>query len=408
MTGRRIFKGAFLLAVVMFALLPVIASFAGTINYTYDELNRLKTEEYGEESNKTIIEYQYDKLGNRTHRIVTLPTYTVSTAILEGAGSISPTSASVTKGSNTAFTVTPNTGYHIASVTGCGGALSGNTYTTGAITVDCTVTATFEINSYLLTVVVNTTGVGLGGSISSSPAGMNCNGSTCSAIYAHGQVILTANANDGYRFTGWEGICTGTGTCIVDMSEGKSVQANFIQIFTIDASVQSTANGSITPYGTTIMDYGSNMSFTINANGYSFINTVVISNPSSQPPVNVALPTSGPIVYTFSNVRENYTIWGSFICPDPLPQARIPKAVPEYYSTIQEALIHAVDGDVIQTHAPADNTGNHIGIVGINKSVTLDGGYSCRYNEKSGQSELMGMITVSDGTVTISDFEVKQ
>ena len=101
--------------ITAFVFMSSIASFAGTINYTYDELNRLKTEEYGEESNKTIIEYQYDKLGNRTHRIVTLPTYTVSTAILEGAGSISPTSASVTKGSNTAFTVTPNTGYHIAS-----------------------------------------------------------------------------------------------------------------------------------------------------------------------------------------------------------------------------------------------------------------------------------------------------
>lgn len=65
MTGRRMLKGVFLLMVVIIALLTAIVSFAGTITYTYDELNRLKTEEYGEGTNKTIIMYEYDKLGNR-------------------------------------------------------------------------------------------------------------------------------------------------------------------------------------------------------------------------------------------------------------------------------------------------------------------------------------------------------
>ena len=34
----------------------------------------------------------------------------------------------------------------MADVTGCGGTLAGDTYTTGAITGDCTVTASFALN----------------------------------------------------------------------------------------------------------------------------------------------------------------------------------------------------------------------------------------------------------------------
>ncbi|MBI5139536.1 hypothetical protein HZA26_02930 [Candidatus Nomurabacteria bacterium] len=60
-------------------------------------------------------------------------------------GSISPATRTVAHGANTTFTVTPNSGY-VASASGCGGSLSGTTYTTGAITAGCTVTATFTAN----------------------------------------------------------------------------------------------------------------------------------------------------------------------------------------------------------------------------------------------------------------------
>ena len=46
-------------------------------------------------------------------------------------------------GGTTTLTVTANSGYIISGVTGCGGMLAGNTYTTGAISADCTVTANF-------------------------------------------------------------------------------------------------------------------------------------------------------------------------------------------------------------------------------------------------------------------------
>lgn len=69
-------------------------------------------------------------------------TYTVSTSA--GAhGSISPDSSSVAQGDSTSFTVSPDPGYAIESISGCGGTLAGNTYTTAAIGGACTVSATF-------------------------------------------------------------------------------------------------------------------------------------------------------------------------------------------------------------------------------------------------------------------------
>jgi N-acetylneuraminic acid mutarotase len=66
------------------------------------------------------------------------------TATAGAGGMISPASVAVNAGSTTGFTVTPNSGYVVTGVTGCGGTLSGNTYTTGAINGSCTVSASYS------------------------------------------------------------------------------------------------------------------------------------------------------------------------------------------------------------------------------------------------------------------------
>jgi uncharacterized repeat protein (TIGR02543 family) len=56
-------------------------------------------------------------------------------------GAISPaTPQMVSQNGTTNFTITPTTGYQIDSVIGCNGVLTGTTYTTGAITGNCSVT----------------------------------------------------------------------------------------------------------------------------------------------------------------------------------------------------------------------------------------------------------------------------
>jgi uncharacterized repeat protein (TIGR01451 family) len=70
-------------------------------------------------------------------------THTV-TPVAGAGGSIVPSTPQIVNdGDSTTFTVTPDSGFTIDSVTGCGGSLTGTTYTTGPITADCTVNASF-------------------------------------------------------------------------------------------------------------------------------------------------------------------------------------------------------------------------------------------------------------------------
>jgi hypothetical protein len=78
--------------------------------------------------------YRYDR---------NVATFTVTPTASAG-GTIAPdTPQTVDEGATTSFTVTPNANFEIGSVTGCGGSLEGNVYTTGAISADCTVSAVF-------------------------------------------------------------------------------------------------------------------------------------------------------------------------------------------------------------------------------------------------------------------------
>lgn len=106
-----------------------------------------------------------------------------------------------------------------------GGGCSGTG--TCAVTMNSatTVSAMFTLSTYPLTV----TKAGLGsGTVTSSPAGINC-GATCTGNYNHGtNVTLTAAAQAGSSFVGWSGGgCSGIGTCVTTMSSAKTVIATF-------------------------------------------------------------------------------------------------------------------------------------------------------------------------------------
>jgi hypothetical protein len=76
------------------------------------------------------------------------------------------------------------------------------------------------------TLTVAKSGAG-SGTVTSSPAGINCGGD-CSESYASGTgVTLTAAAAAGSTFAGWSGACSGTGSCAVTMSAARSVTATF-------------------------------------------------------------------------------------------------------------------------------------------------------------------------------------
>lgn len=81
-----------------------------------------------------------------------------------------------------------------------------------------------ETPKYPLTVSKTGTGTGV---ISSDSGAISC-GSTCTAeLYNGTSVILTATPDNGSIFKGWNGACTGTGTCQVTMTAAMTVSAAF-------------------------------------------------------------------------------------------------------------------------------------------------------------------------------------
>jgi hypothetical protein len=72
-----------------------------------------------------------------------IDSHTVTASVDGGHGSVSPASRLVDYGGTAQFTVTPDAGYQVASVSGCGGTLAGDVYTTAAITGDCAIVVVY-------------------------------------------------------------------------------------------------------------------------------------------------------------------------------------------------------------------------------------------------------------------------
>jgi uncharacterized repeat protein (TIGR02543 family) len=162
-----------------------------------------------------------------------------------------------------------------STFTGWSGACTNSTGTC-TVTMDAakSVTATFTLNTYMLT--VDRAGSGTG-TVTSLDGGISC-GSTCSHVYDYNtSVTLSASASTGSTFTGWSGACTNsTGTCTVTMSAARSVTATFVSS-TSTLTVNKAGNGAGTvtssPAG---IDCGSTCS-------YDFAYNTVVSLSASAP-----------------------------------------------------------------------------------------------------------------------------
>jgi uncharacterized repeat protein (TIGR02543 family) len=158
-----------------------------------------------------------------------LPTYTL-TVSRSGSGSVVSTPAGIDCGSDctdtyvsgsvVALTATPEAGYAFSSWSG---SCSGTGTCSVTMSAARSVTATFILlPKYQLTVKRSGSGT-----VISTPSGINC-GSDCNEAYASGTVVaLAPTAKKGYIFSGWSGVCTGTGSCTVTMTGNKTATATF-------------------------------------------------------------------------------------------------------------------------------------------------------------------------------------
>jgi len=162
----------------------------------------------------------------------TAPSITVSKSGA-GTGTVTSSPAGINCGSDCSETYNQGTSVTLtatpASGSTFGGWSGGGCSGTGdcSITMDSdkTITATFNLQQYSLTVLKSGTG---SGAVTSSPAGIDC-GSDCSESYNQGtSVTLTATPASGSTFGGWSGGgCSGTGTCVVIMNADIAVTAAF-------------------------------------------------------------------------------------------------------------------------------------------------------------------------------------
>ena len=122
------------------------------------------------------------------------------------------------------LTATPNAGYTLKKWVGCP-APTDNTCSL-TLTKKTLVNAVFaKLPKYALKIVKTQNG-----EITSDPAGLKCKATakTCSASFVSGtRVTLNPVPQTGYSFVGWDGACSGTGTCQVTMDGKKQVGARF-------------------------------------------------------------------------------------------------------------------------------------------------------------------------------------
>jgi hypothetical protein len=306
--------------------------------------------------------YQFSPVSS-THTIsatFSIKTFTI-TVTAGGNGQISPATGPVNYGATPTYTVTPNTGYSIASISVDGQAVpvtnaNGQSYQFNAVTAPHTIAAAFVINTFTITPVA-----GSGGSISpNTPQIVN---------YGQNSPTFAVTPNAGYHIVdvkaGNVDLGAVTSYKYTNVQANSTLSATFaINSYTI--TVNSGANGQITP-GTGSVNYGSTPIYTITpATGYHIVSITVngalvaVTNSSGQSYQFSAVSADGSIGATFA--ANTYTITvtaGANGRITPSTGSVAYGATPTYtISPNHDYLIGSitVDGRVVPVTAPAGQT----------------------------------------------------
>ena len=169
----------------------------------------------------------------------------------DGSGDVVSSPAGIDCGTQCSHQYPPNTSVNLTASPDTGSSFAGwtgdctgpgiCTVTVGAAKV---VTATFAKTLYALTVTRTGTG---SGTVTSAPAGIDC-GSDCTEPYFYNDMVtLTATPGASSVFAGWTGGgCTGTGPCLVTVTNSTNVAAEFKAQHTLTVVSTGAATGSVT------------------------------------------------------------------------------------------------------------------------------------------------------------------
>ncbi len=282
-------------------------------------------------------------------------------------GSISPTGpVLVNYGGSQAFTITPDSHYHIADVLIDGvsnpGAVSGGSFTFTNVMAARSIEASFAIDTYTLTYTA-----GAGGSITgTSPQTVDFNASG---------TPVTATPDIGYHFVDWsDGVLTASRTDS-NVAADISVTANFA-INTYTLTYTAGAGGTITGTSPQMVNHGSNGTqvTAVPDAGYHFVDWSDLSTANPRTDTSV----TGPITVTANFERDpSATVYvdddWSGVANGNDPDAGGPATIMGYdgFSTIQAAVAAVANGGTVVVYP-----GNYTGDVDVTRAMEIRGSFT--------------------------------
>ena len=150
--------------------------------------------------------------------LIAVSTYTLNVGAQNGTVAKNPNQQTYNSGTKVSLTATPATGYQFSSWSG--DATGSTNPLTITMNANKNITANFTVipaNAYTLNVTAQN------GTVAKNPNQQTYNSGTA--------VTLTATAANGYEFSSWSGVATGTNNPLtVVMNSNKNITANFIQV----------------------------------------------------------------------------------------------------------------------------------------------------------------------------------
>ncbi|GFO70451.1 hypothetical protein GMLC_40300 [Geomonas limicola] len=253
-----------------------------------------------------VPNYSFNNVtGNHTIAASFTPIVYQVTASAVANGSITPAGVtSVNSGSDLSYTITPYHGatpldsYKVAAVLVDGTSVGAVTsYTFSNVIANHNITASFAPLAESVDYYIISATAGVGGSIS---------GSSETVLFpGENSPVYTITPSTGYQIAQVlvDGQQMGkiTSYSFASVSANHTITASFAPI-RFDLNASAGANGSVTPAGTTSVDYGTGQSYVITpATGYKVLDVLVDGS-------SVGAVTS----YRFNNVTANHSISASF------------------------------------------------------------------------------------------------
>ena len=207
-----------------------------------------------------------------TTTTTTVTQFTLVVSASNGGG-VSITGGTYDNGTSVSITATPNEGYEFAGWNGTD--MSSSTITI-TLTANTTIEALFSQVSTTTTVTQFTLAVSASNGGTVSTEGGDFEEGT--------EVTITATANAGYRFTGWEGSDSTSESLTVTLNSDQTYQALFelipASVYTISVSAQGSANyiltgddanGSVSGNDPSVsLKVGDTINFDVSAQGHPF------------------------------------------------------------------------------------------------------------------------------------------